>query len=270
MLALENRVGVSTLCLKGLVPTDAVEAILKAGFSALEFTPIIYGGPEVFDGDGRRKLRDLFKSFKLVSVHSSGMGDVCSEDTTKRERARRRYIALARFAVDGEADILTLHPGRGQDGPACVESWQENVAFGRELLERVSGHGITLGYELFDARVARGIGSPDFGVLFDLGHAVRRGPELETSDVLGMMDELAEQIVQYHVHGVGEPGKTDHVPFHQNTWLDYRRIMRHIQASGFSGPLMLEIGIRREAWQENLEDCRAAREDLLGAATQPE
>ena len=270
MLALEDRIGVSTLCLKGLSPTGAAAEALEAGFSAFEFTPITYGGPEVFDGAERGRLRDLFKSFKLVSVHSSGMGDICSDDTAAREQSRSRYLELARFAVEVEADILTIHPGRGPEGPPQSGCWKENVAFGRELLETVAGHKITLGYELFDARVASGIGSPNFGVLFDIGHAMRLGPEVETSDVLRLMDDLRDQIVQYHVHGVGEPEKTDHLPFHHNTWLDYDRIVGPIQASGFSGPLMLEIGIRREAWQENLEDCRSARENLLSAATQPE
>jgi hypothetical protein len=71
--------------------------------------------------------------------------------------------------------------------------------------------------------------------------------------------------VQFHAHGVGEPDKTDHLPFSQNTWLDYDRIVRHINAIRFSGPVIFEIGIRRENWSENLKDCIAAREALLQA-----
>ena len=78
---------------------------------------------------------------------------------------------------------------------------------------------------------------------------------------------MSDQTVQYHVHGVGEAEKkVDHLPFASNTWLDYERLVPHILASGFRGPLILEIGIRTENWAANLQDCVVARQDLVQLA----
>jgi sugar phosphate isomerase/epimerase len=129
----------------------------------------------------------------------------------------------------------------------------------------VGDQALKLGYELFDIRVASEIGHPKFGLLFDLGHASRLRPDVDTSDVLDMMDLSATQIVQFHAHGVGGKDKTDHLPFSQNTYLDYDRIVKHIKGLGLIGPLILEIGIRREDWEQNLEDCLSARNELVRA-----
>ena len=90
---------------------------------------------------------------------------------------------------------------------------------------------------------------------------------MSTEDVMRMMDELSDQTVQYHIHGVGEPDKTDHLPFSENTWLDYAPIVRKIEAYDFQGPVILEIGIRDENWQRNLDDCVLAKEALLSYAS---
>ena len=269
MLALRDRIGVSTLCLRSIPPAEAIDRTLETGFSAFEFTPITYGGPEAFSQTEREDLRRRLEAFKGVTVHSSGMGgaNICSGDPAHREQSRQRYMELARFARDVGADVLTFHPGQKSSGGLSEEKVRaENIAFGKTLLATMGDREMKLGYELFDALVAREIGSPNFGMLFDIGHASRRGPEVDTDDVMEMINKLADQIVQFHVHGVGGPDKTDHLPFSENIWLDYGRIIPHIEGIGFSGPLILEIGIRTESWSENLKDCAAARDALVQAA----
>ena len=265
-----HRIGVSNLCLRGLSPSAAIDQTLEAGFAALEFTPISYGGPEAFSPAERRELRRQLSRFKVVTVHSSGMGgaNICSADPARREHARRRYLELVGFARDVEADVLTVHPG-GMDpeGPTKEEVFAQNVEFGKEMAHAAGTAAMQLGYELFDARIGRQIGRKNFGVLFDIGHASRRAPAVDTTAVLAMIDELSDQTVQYHVHGVGEAEKkVDHLPFASNTWLDYERLVPHILASGFRGPLILEIGIRTENWAANLQDCVVARQDLVQLA----
>jgi len=268
-LTFSDRIGVSTLCLRGIPLIEAIDQVLEAGFSAFEITPITYGGPEVFAQEEREDLRRRLEAYELVTVHSSGMdgANICSEDSAHRKQSRQRYLALATFAEDVGADVLTFHPGRkGSEGSSEEAVRTENIAFGKVLFETVGSAKMKLGYELFDASIAPKIGSPNFGVLFDIGHASLRGPEVDTDDVIEMVDELAGQIVQFHIHGVGNPGKTDHLPLSENTWLDYDRITGHIGHIGFSGPLILEIGIRTEEWAQNLKDCVAARDVLIQAA----
>lgn len=267
-LTLYDRIGVSTLCLKGIPLPEVIKQISEAGFSAIELTPIAFGGSEKFGPSARKTLRDLLGAFRLVTVHSSEMGgaNICSIDPEHREWSRQRYLELAIFATDVGADILTFHPGRAEaEGLSEEEIRSENVAFGKTLLEAVGDKDIKLGYELFDIRVAGEIAHPKFGLLFDLGHASCRGPDVDTSDVLEMVDLLAAQIVQFHVHGVGGANKKDHLPFSQNTYLDYDRIAKQIKGLAFSGPLIFEIGIWREDWEQNLKDCLSARNELMRA-----
>jgi len=264
-----DRIGISTLCLRGIELPEAIDHVLDAGFPAFEITPISYGGPEAFGRAAREHLRRRLEAFELVTVHSSTMdaANICSQDSAHRKQSRLRYLALAAFAEDVGADVLTFHPGHGGPGGPSDEAVRAgHVAFAKVLLEALSGAEMKLGYELFDASVAQEIGSPNLGVLFDIGHASRRGLELDTDDVIGMVDELAGQIVQFHVHGVGNPDKTDHLPLSENTWLDYDRLIAHIAQIAFTGPLILEIGIRREQWTRNLRDCVAARHALIQAA----
>ena len=161
-----HRIGVSNLCLRGLSPSAAIDQTLEAGFAALEFTPISYGGPEAFSPAERRELRRQLSRFKVVTVHSSGMGgaNICSADPARREHARRRYLELVGFARDVEADVLTVHPG-GMDpeGPTKEEVFAQNVAFGKEMAHAAGTAAMQLGYELFDARIGRQIGRKNFG-----------------------------------------------------------------------------------------------------------
>ena len=47
-LTFSDRIGVSTLCLKGIPLAETIDQVLEAGFLAFEITPITYGGPEAF------------------------------------------------------------------------------------------------------------------------------------------------------------------------------------------------------------------------------
>ena len=259
-LPLEARIGPSTLCLKGIPLDEAIDRVRDAGLTAFELTPITYGGPERFDENRCDDLRRRLEGFGTTTVHSSGLGNICNEDSDLRERAKSGYFGLLRVAKGVGADVVTFHPGRGDSEPGTAEV---NIAFGKELVEAAEDSGVRLGYELFDRRIGEEIGA-DFGVLFDVGHASRRGSEVTTDDVLGMIDELSNQTVQYHVHGVGDPEKTDHLPFSENTWLEYDRIIDRVEAQRYQGPVILEIGIRDQDWQRNLEDCVSAKESLLG------
>jgi len=268
-VTLEQRIGLSTLCLRGIPLEEAIDRAVDAGFGGFELTPITYGGPEVFDQSRCEDLRKRFEAFHTVTVHSSGMGgaDICSSDDSHRQKSREGYLGLLRVAREVGAGTVTFHPGRGDSQKQQkADVLSENISFGRVLCVAASNLNVRMGYELFDHDVAEEIGCPEFGVLFDIGHASRRGPEVTTDDVIRMIDDLSDQTVQYHVHGVGDPDKTDHLPFAQSKWLDYGRIIPHIEAKGFKGPIILEVGIRDEDWERNIEDCLAAKQGIIDAA----
>ncbi len=268
-LTLERRIGLSTLCLRGIPLEEAIDRALDAGFTGFELTPITYGGPGALDPDRCEALRKRFEAFSVVTVHSSGMGgaDICSSDEGLRRTSREGYLDLLRVAKEVGAGTVTFHPGRGDSlEQQTAQVLSENISFGKVLCEAAADSSVTLGFELFDHGVAEEIGCPNFGVLFDIGHASRRSPYVTTDDVIRMVDDLSDQTVQYHVHGVGDPNKTDHLPFSENTWLDYGRIITHIESLSFKGPVILEIGIRDEDWERNMEDCLAAKQAIIETA----
>ena len=204
-LTLEQRIGLSTLCLRGIPLEEAIERALEAGFSAFEWTPITYGGPEAFDSVRCEDLRKRFEAFETVTVHSSGMGgaDICSLDADHRSQSRARYIDLMRVAGEVGAGTVTFHPGRGESREQDTALVMvDNISFGKTLCQAAAESPVAIGYELFDHGVAEAVGFPNFGVLFDIGHASRRGPDITTDDVIRMIDDLSDQTVQYHVHGV--------------------------------------------------------------------
>ena len=116
-LTFRERIGVSTLCLRDIPLAEAIERTLEAGFAAFELTPSIYGGPEAFGTAEKHGLRRRLDGFKLVTVHSSGMGgaNICSGDAAHRQRSRKRFMELLKFAQDLGADTVTFHPGRQQE-----------------------------------------------------------------------------------------------------------------------------------------------------------
>ena len=263
MSALKDRIGVSTLCLRGMDLDEAIERTIEAGFSTFEITPITYGGPEAFSEADCSALREKLSAFGLVTVHSSGMGNICSDDASERDLARARYVDMLRFAETIGGGVVTFHPGQVEQGSTKETEHADNVSFGKDLLDAANMDLLTLGYELFDPRVAKEIGDPSFGVIFDVGHASRLSMETDTDDVINLIDELADQVVQFHIHGMGEENKRDHLPFSENRWLDYGRIMKRI--APLPVPFILEIGIRSEDGVQNLKDCVAARDEMVAA-----
>ena len=91
--SLEESIGPSMLCLRGISLEEAIDRSLEGGFSAFELTPITYGGPEAFDSGRCETLRRRLEAFRMVTIHSSGMGgaDICSPDPDHRRNPGDRH-----------------------------------------------------------------------------------------------------------------------------------------------------------------------------------
>jgi sugar phosphate isomerase/epimerase len=214
---------------------EAIGRICDAGFRAIEVVPVkVQRGPNVdewlayFSPARRKQVRSLLRAFETVTVHSSSLGvNICHLDAAERRRAAERYDALMTFAVDVGAQTATMHSGNAGD-PGLTDKY--HVAYGRTAAEQAARHRLTAGYEFFSPDVIAQIGSPHFGLNFDIGHAAQRMPpsrEACTQGVMSWIERLMPVIVEFHVHGVTINGASmvDHQPLHRNTALDYGRIM---------------------------------------------
>ncbi|MBC8236458.1 sugar phosphate isomerase/epimerase [bacterium] len=272
MKPLDDRIGVSTLCMPRIPIEEAVGRIQDAGFKAIEIVPVkvqrdsnIDYWMEYFTPTKRKEMKSLLKTFETVTVHSSSLGvNICHTDSVERQRAIYQYNAIMEFAVDIGAQIVTMHSGNAGDRHLTDKY---HLDYGQTAAEYAARHNLTAGYEFFRPNVIAQIGSPHFGINFDIGHAAQRMPpsrEKCTQGVLEWIEQMMPVIVEFHVHGVFIDGESmiDHQPFHRNTALDYSRIISLLIEKNYQGPLMLEIEIPSEP-ETTIAYCKEAKMELL-------
>ena len=158
MKPLEDRIGVSTLCMPRIPIEAAIGRIREAGFRAIQVVPVkVEHDPNVkdwrdyFTPDKRREIRALLRAFPTVTVHSSSLGvNICHPDPAQRRRAAERYDALLEFAVDVGAPTVTLHAGDAGD-PAETDRY--HVEYGQRAAAYAAEQGLVAGYEFFRPEV---------------------------------------------------------------------------------------------------------------------
>ncbi len=267
-----HQMGTTTLSLRGVSLERAIHLAYKAGFSVFELVPHIYGGPVGFGRFRRKEMAKRLEGFELVTVHTSGPKleggmpvDIASPDPVHRRRSIDHYLACIDLALDIGARVITFHPAPVDKQAMSCQRRDAYLEFASEALSAVGDLDVRLGYEFFDADLAKHIGDPRFGLLFDVGHAAMLFDDEATAGILGLMDNALPVTVEFHLHGVEQSAsgdKTDHLPFDRCNAIDYRRILRFIRGSGFDGPLVFEIGIfNLNQAIRNLRDCQQALEE---------
>jgi sugar phosphate isomerase/epimerase len=271
---IRNHLGISTLSLRKLSLEEAIHVIHEAGFRVIEIVPHLYGGPERFDKDMRKKLKEKLGCFEMVTIHSSEaiMGDgkrtnIASLEPSYRRKSIERYLEHVQLALDIGAKVVTFHPSKVNKEADPAQVREAHLAFARKAIEMAQHGDIIMGYEYFDRELTKEIGHSRFGILFDIGHAALQAEGNITMEILHMLNEMLPFIVQFHVHGVqaSEQGKKkDHLPFQLNNAIDYTRVLQTIKSYGFTGPLIFEIDTgNHEDMAENLRDSVEALEECV-------
>lgn len=241
-------IGVSTLALRGLRLPEAIAAVREAGFDTLEFVPYVWKTVGEFSAGERQWLQRELADFACVTVHSSGSigGRLTDDDPTVRDRLRTEYERLLGFACELGAQVVSFH--------------HMDDVFAAHVIERVRGESIQVGVETFDHDWIRGYGCPQLGTLFDVGHAVKRIEDDLQATLAQWVHEQAYGIKQFHIHGVAwaDNAKLDHLPLDEANIVDYEALAAEIRQLRLDVPLILEIGVRDEASERNLDDCRRA------------
>jgi sugar phosphate isomerase/epimerase len=268
----EKQIGISTLSIKNLSLTEAVDAAHGAGLKVFEIVPRLYGGPQQFSPETRAQLREKLACFETVTVHTSGPvldgnrpANIASLDQSIGQASRSLYLDHVRLAMDLGAKLVTFHPGKKDRHASRKSLRDEHEAFARSALDLVSGSDLTMGFEYFDLDAAEAVGKGRFGLLFDIGHAAIEAEGDMTDAVARQLDRLEPYIVQFHVHGIrisGDGKKEDHHNFRNNNGIDYGRIIGDARRRGFTVPFIFEIGIWNEDSKENLNDTVRAAEEI--------
>lgn len=274
VLDIRHKVGISTLALRGIPLEQAIDAVDEEGFEVLELVPHLYGGPQSFDGNIRKSLKDKLSCFETVTVHSSGAKlidgrrvNIASSQTSYRRESVEHYLEHVQLALDLGAKVATFHPGYKDEKASPKQVREANLIFAQAASERAKNSNLQMGYEYFDTKLTKEIGIPQFGILFDIGHAAMQSEGNLNAGILQLMQDTFPSIVQFHVHGVrvSEHGdKKDHQTFQANNGIDYAKILQAIKKRGFEGPLVFEIGISmEEGVAANLNNAVYAREELI-------
>lgn len=248
-------IGVSTLAVRGLRLAEAISAVRAAGFDTLELVPYVWKPVAEFFRDERKRLRDELADFACVTVHSSAAigGRLSDDDPAVRHRLRAEYQRLLDFGIELGARVVSFH--------------QMDDVFAGHVIERVRGERVQVGVETFEHQWISEYGCPQLGTLFDVGHAVQRIADSLPATLAEWVGRQAYGIKQLHIHGVArmDGQKVDHLALDEANIVDYEALGAEIRRLRLNAPLILEIGIRDEAPERNLQHCRQAAEILRGA-----
>lgn len=201
------------------------------------------------------------------SIHASDEGMFSSPDAAVRQQrvdTLRRFVDLGRRL--GSA-VITCHAGHGfEDGPGrdiARARLDEGLA---ELCAATAGSGVLLGLE---TTMGRAVDLPNdlilehlgrhaadcLAMVLDTGHAHLAG------DLPGLVARIGPRLASVHLHD--NLGDDDwHLCPGRGT-IDWTRQIAELHAGGYRGPLLLEVGLRREPFKRRLERARAAADYLL-------
>lgn len=245
--------GMSSLALRGLSLETAVEAVRSAGIKGFELVPHLYGGPASVMTALNKDLRKKLFDFRTLTVHTSGpvlpdgsAANIASSSTGRRQASAEIFLQHVDLALELGADRATFHMGSKEQNVTVEDMFEAHLDFAHEACERAKGSGLLLGYECFDAELVRRIAHPDFGILFDIGHAALRSQESIRTGIAALLAVTLPYVIQFHVHGVqvSENGeRKDHLPFDVNNGIDYGEVIGTIRSANCTAPLITEIGI---------------------------
>jgi sugar phosphate isomerase/epimerase len=180
------------------------------------------------------------------------------------------------LAVELDIHTVTFHMGH-ESHLLCrpQDVYSRNLEFAKRATAFAEKHRIEIGYEnggsidLFK-RYISDVGSPNFGLLWDIGHAtMHRGANTEVA--LRWAEAFKGKMVEVHAHNVigwtANSSILDHQGFEEGTFLDMRAIFQKLKDIGFDRPIIFEIlgPYARQA----LEKCKRAKDIILEIENAP-
>ncbi len=245
---------------------DRVRAAAAAGFTAVEMW-----GPTGVDAPATPKdLRALKAALeetgtKLTAQLSEPRTQFMIPPWDHSEFYRKLDEGVA-IAQDLGCPRIVVGSGTGFGGWKRQIQLDKLVEIYQKAIAQIDGSGITLALEPVNVRVdhpgslldrtaeavyvARGVDSPDFGVLYDIYHSAVEGEDMAAE--LANAGDLIAYVQLADAPGRGEPGSGA---------LDWAERLGILRASGYDGP----IGLEYYPTQESVASVALIRELAVSA-----
>jgi len=224
---------------------DRVRAAAAAGFDAVEMW-----GPTGVDAPATPKdLSALKAALEETAVQLTAQ---LAEPRTQfmippwdHSEFFRKLDEGVAIAQDLGCPRIVVGSGTGFGGWKRQVQLDKLIEIYRKAIAQIEGSGVTLVLEPVNVRVdhpgslldrtaeavyvARGVDSPQFGVLYDIYHSAVEGEDMEVE--LANAGDLVKYVQLADAPGRGEPGTGD---------LDWAERFRLLRGSGYDGPVGLE------------------------------
>ncbi|MGN7799609.1 TIM barrel protein [Leifsonia sp. 22587] len=224
---------------------DRVRAAAAAGFGAVEMW-----GPTGVDAPATPKDLPALKA--ALEETGTRLTAQLSEPRTQfmippwdHSEFYRKLDQGVAIAQDLGCPRIVVGSGTGFGGWKRQVQLDKLIEIYQKAVAQIDGSGITLALEPVNIRVdhpgslldrtseavyvARGVGSPFFGVLYDIYHSAVEGEDMAAE--LANAGDLIAYVQLADAPGRGEPGSGD---------LDWAERLGILRASGYDGPIGLE------------------------------
>jgi 4-hydroxyphenylpyruvate dioxygenase len=236
---------IATVALSGALP-DKLEGAAAAGFDGVEIMEADLLTYEGSPSDVRRICEGLGLAIDIYQPFRDFEAMPEPQRARNLDRAERKFDVMQALGTD-----LTLVCSN--TNPAVIDDDSRAAADLREMAERASRRGLRVGYEALSWgrnvslwghawRIVQQADHPALGLIVDSFHTLARGDDFSgIADVPGekiffvqMADapKLSMDVLNWGRHFRNFPGQGD---------LDVNGFLRAVLASGYNGPLSLEV-----------------------------
>ncbi|WP_309096700.1 TIM barrel protein [Streptomyces sp.] len=239
------RTSIATVCLSGSL-TEKLDAAARAGFDGVEiFENDLLASP-LTPEEIRARCADLGLGIDLYQPMRDVEAVPEAEFARNLRRARRKFELMSRLGADTVLVCSSVSPHAVDDDALAAEQLSRLADTAREFGVRVAYEALAWGRHVstYDHawRIVESAGHPALGTCLDSFHILSRGSDPRgIEDIPGekifflqLADAplLAMDVLQWSRHYRCFPGQGG---------FDVAGLVRHVLATGYDGPLSLEV-----------------------------
>ncbi|MFV0492408.1 MAG: bifunctional sugar phosphate isomerase/epimerase/4-hydroxyphenylpyruvate dioxygenase family protein [Pseudorhodobacter sp.] len=239
------KTSIATVSVSGSF-TEKLAAIQAAGFDGIEIFEQDFLASDISARDAGRIVRDHGLEITLFQPFRDFEGLPEPHRSRAFARAQRKFDLMAELGTDLVLFCSSTHPATMGGIDRAAEDFAELGDIAAQRGIRVGYEALAWGRHINDHRdaweVVRRAGHPNIGVILDSFHTLGRGIDPETIRAIPgdriFFVQLADapaipmDLLYWSRHFRNMPGEGD---------LDVTRFLRAVMATGYKGPLSLEI-----------------------------